>query len=227
MDLDKLLASWPKERRLYFCDEGGDARPLADAARGASGPAAILTGPEGGFDPAERELLRALLRDAGDFGPAHPARRHRGAGGVVDLAVSRRRLALRLRLPSARDRRRPARRSRRRTETASIRARQRQGEIPALGHARCNMRDRQAHSRRLLRPSCAQCPRSMGGRPPRDKIERDNSHEHDRHQDRQQRPANMRQKFPADRSQARTSAKLLSRATIDRAPAGTGSGPAR
>ncbi|HEY8253853.1 MAG TPA: 16S rRNA (uracil(1498)-N(3))-methyltransferase, partial [Rhizomicrobium sp.] len=58
VDLDKLLASWPKERRLYFCDEGGDARPLAEAARGASGPAAILTGPEGGFDPAEREMLR-------------------------------------------------------------------------------------------------------------------------------------------------------------------------
>ncbi len=59
VDLDKLLASWPKERRLYFCDEGGDARPLAEVARGASGPAAILTGPEGGFDPGERELLRA------------------------------------------------------------------------------------------------------------------------------------------------------------------------
>ena len=59
MGLDKLLASWPKTRRLYFCDEGGDAKPLADVAKGASGPAAILTGPEGGFDPAERELLRA------------------------------------------------------------------------------------------------------------------------------------------------------------------------
>jgi 16S rRNA (uracil1498-N3)-methyltransferase len=58
-DLDKLLASWPKERRLYFCDESGDAKPLAEAARGASGPAGIITGPEGGFDPAERELLRA------------------------------------------------------------------------------------------------------------------------------------------------------------------------
>ena len=58
--LEKLLASWPKERRLYFCDEGGDAKPLAEAARGANGPAAILTGPEGGFDPAEREILRAL-----------------------------------------------------------------------------------------------------------------------------------------------------------------------
>ena len=56
--LEKLLAHWPKERQLYFCDEGGDAVPLAQAAK--PGPAAILTGPEGGFDPAEREKLRAL-----------------------------------------------------------------------------------------------------------------------------------------------------------------------
>ena len=57
---EQLLASWPKERRLFFCDEGGDAKPLAEAARSATGPAAILTGPEGGFDPAERAALRAL-----------------------------------------------------------------------------------------------------------------------------------------------------------------------
>jgi 16S rRNA (uracil1498-N3)-methyltransferase len=56
--LEKLLTTWPKERRIYFCDEGGDAQPLAHAAK--SGPAAILTGPEGGFDPKERDLLRAL-----------------------------------------------------------------------------------------------------------------------------------------------------------------------
>jgi 16S rRNA (uracil1498-N3)-methyltransferase len=63
VSLEKLLANWPRDRTLYFCDEGGDAQPLAKAAlhssRGA-GPAAILTGPEGGFDPAEREQLRAL-----------------------------------------------------------------------------------------------------------------------------------------------------------------------
>ena len=55
--LDKMLAAWPRERRIYFCDEGGDAKPLADAVQ--PGPAAILTGPEGGFDPREREKLRA------------------------------------------------------------------------------------------------------------------------------------------------------------------------
>jgi 16S rRNA (uracil1498-N3)-methyltransferase len=112
--LEKLLAVWPKERRLYFCDESGDAKPLAKALRelppppagggaerseaGEGGgaiplpqsafaplmriaphgaclgarssfgprkgrgnfPAAILTGPEGGFDPAERQMLRGL-----------------------------------------------------------------------------------------------------------------------------------------------------------------------
>jgi 16S rRNA (uracil1498-N3)-methyltransferase len=58
---DKLLASWPKERRLLFCDEGGDAKTMTQAARESrGGPTAILTGPEGGFDPSERAALRAL-----------------------------------------------------------------------------------------------------------------------------------------------------------------------
>lgn len=58
---DKLLAAWPAERRILFCDEGGDARPLAEALRDCSpGPWAVFTGPEGGFDPAERAALRAL-----------------------------------------------------------------------------------------------------------------------------------------------------------------------
>jgi 16S rRNA (uracil1498-N3)-methyltransferase len=58
VDLERLLASWPNERRLFFCDEGGGATPLAEAARSTSGPSAILTGPEGGFDPGERDMLR-------------------------------------------------------------------------------------------------------------------------------------------------------------------------
>ncbi len=57
--LDVLLSQWPKERRLVFCDEAGDARPLREAlAAQPDGAFAILTGPEGGFDPDERALLR-------------------------------------------------------------------------------------------------------------------------------------------------------------------------
>jgi 16S rRNA (uracil1498-N3)-methyltransferase len=54
-----LLAGWPKDRRLLFCDEAGGppiAQTLLDAPKGAW---AVLTGPEGGFDPGERELIRA------------------------------------------------------------------------------------------------------------------------------------------------------------------------
>lgn len=60
-DFERLLAAWPAQRRILFCDEAGEAQPIAQALRDApSGPWAILTGPEGGFDPAERERLRDL-----------------------------------------------------------------------------------------------------------------------------------------------------------------------
>jgi 16S rRNA (uracil1498-N3)-methyltransferase len=55
--LPALLKDWPEDRALYFADETGGA-PLAEAIR--PGPAAILIGPEGGFDPAEREAVLAL-----------------------------------------------------------------------------------------------------------------------------------------------------------------------
>jgi 16S rRNA (uracil1498-N3)-methyltransferase len=55
--LKALLASWPAERALIFCDEEGGA-PLA--AIDAPAPAAILIGPEGGFDPEERAAILAL-----------------------------------------------------------------------------------------------------------------------------------------------------------------------
>jgi 16S rRNA (uracil1498-N3)-methyltransferase len=56
--LDRVLADWPADRRLMFCDEEliGDAISLPDVA----GPWAILIGPEGGFSPAERDRLRGL-----------------------------------------------------------------------------------------------------------------------------------------------------------------------
>jgi 16S rRNA (uracil1498-N3)-methyltransferase len=55
--LPALLRDWPEGRTLYFADEQGGA-PAA-AAMVCSGPAAILIGPEGGFDDAEREAIRA------------------------------------------------------------------------------------------------------------------------------------------------------------------------
>ena len=57
--LEKLLAAWKSDRRLIFCDEGGDAKPAAAAMHEAGrGSWAIIIGPEGGFDPSERSLLR-------------------------------------------------------------------------------------------------------------------------------------------------------------------------
>ena len=56
--LDQLLRGWEPARALFFADEeGGD--PAAPAFAGHSGPAALLVGPEGGFDAAERSAIRA------------------------------------------------------------------------------------------------------------------------------------------------------------------------
>ena len=56
--LDSMLADWPADRQLMFCDEVliGDPVGLPDI----DGPWAILIGPEGGFSPAERDQLRGL-----------------------------------------------------------------------------------------------------------------------------------------------------------------------
>ncbi len=56
--LDVLLKDWPAPRHLFFADETGGA-PLAEAMRDHPGPAAFLVGPEGGFDPVERDAIRA------------------------------------------------------------------------------------------------------------------------------------------------------------------------
>jgi 16S rRNA (uracil1498-N3)-methyltransferase len=57
--LDALLKDWDASRALFFADEnGGD--PAAAAFAATPGSAALLTGPEGGFDEAERNAIRAL-----------------------------------------------------------------------------------------------------------------------------------------------------------------------
>jgi 16S rRNA (uracil1498-N3)-methyltransferase len=60
--LAKVLEAWPAGRRLVFCDEDAPvADPLAALAAVPRGsPLAVLIGPEGGFDPAERSQLLAL-----------------------------------------------------------------------------------------------------------------------------------------------------------------------
>jgi 16S rRNA (uracil1498-N3)-methyltransferase len=59
MKLDALLRNWPAERALFFADENGGAAAAA-AFTAQPGPAALLTGPEGGFDDTERAAIRAL-----------------------------------------------------------------------------------------------------------------------------------------------------------------------
>ena len=56
--LAALLRDWPAGRRLFFADELGGV-PAAFAFAMESGPAALLIGPEGGFDDAERAAIRA------------------------------------------------------------------------------------------------------------------------------------------------------------------------
>ncbi len=71
VSLVQMLNGWDETRKLIFCDEAGDeddapwggdagrAAPILEALSGAQGGSwAILIGPEGGFDPAERNLLR-------------------------------------------------------------------------------------------------------------------------------------------------------------------------
>jgi len=58
--LERLLADWPADRPLMFCDEAGDAPPVLEAMAAGADCGAILIGPEGGFSPAERARIRAL-----------------------------------------------------------------------------------------------------------------------------------------------------------------------
>ncbi|MBI1187157.1 MAG: 16S rRNA (uracil(1498)-N(3))-methyltransferase [Alphaproteobacteria bacterium] len=74
LPLGRVLDGWDPARTLIYADERGDApdaqwggdkgraAPIADvvAALSPGQPLALLIGPEGGFDPAERQLLRSL-----------------------------------------------------------------------------------------------------------------------------------------------------------------------
>ena len=59
--LDAILADWPDDRVIIFCDElaAGRKWPESDLSSVSSGKAAILIGPEGGFSARERDLLMA------------------------------------------------------------------------------------------------------------------------------------------------------------------------
>lgn len=63
--LDALLAAWPSERLLIFCDEDAESGEPVGTLQAAKAdlavprPLAVLIGPEGGFDAAERAALLA------------------------------------------------------------------------------------------------------------------------------------------------------------------------
>lgn len=58
--LEPALAALEPARRLVFCDEeAGIADPVAALGAAAGAALAVLIGPEGGFDPAERRLVLA------------------------------------------------------------------------------------------------------------------------------------------------------------------------
>ncbi|MEP9402256.1 16S rRNA (uracil(1498)-N(3))-methyltransferase [Sphingomonas sp. VNH70] len=56
--LPQFLRDLPEGRTLFFADETGGVR-ATQAMRDHAGPGAILIGPEGGFDPEERDAIRA------------------------------------------------------------------------------------------------------------------------------------------------------------------------
>lgn len=73
LKLERLLEAWPEGRILIYCDEAGDdpdalwggtkgrAGSIADCVQTmGDSPISLLIGPEGGFDPQERALLRSL-----------------------------------------------------------------------------------------------------------------------------------------------------------------------
>jgi 16S rRNA (uracil1498-N3)-methyltransferase len=56
-----LLETWPRERRIIYCDEGADTNtPMGALKAIAEKQHALLIGPEGGFSEDEQRMLRSL-----------------------------------------------------------------------------------------------------------------------------------------------------------------------
>jgi 16S rRNA (uracil1498-N3)-methyltransferase len=59
--LTTLLETWPRDRRIIYCDEGADTNnPLSALQAVTEKKLALLIGPEGGFSEEEQRLLRGL-----------------------------------------------------------------------------------------------------------------------------------------------------------------------
>jgi len=55
--LEDRLKNWPEDRGILFCDEAGDTSTMQDL-KSSFKSWAILIGPEGGFSPEERMMIR-------------------------------------------------------------------------------------------------------------------------------------------------------------------------
>lgn len=58
ISLDKLLQNWDKSRTIFFLNETLEGNNIADIFAKFSGKAAVLCGPEGGFDEKEIVMLK-------------------------------------------------------------------------------------------------------------------------------------------------------------------------
>jgi len=60
VSLNAAIRDWPKDRALIYCDEAAAQSDAIAVLAKLKTPAAILVGPEGGFRPEERAMLKAL-----------------------------------------------------------------------------------------------------------------------------------------------------------------------
>ena len=60
MSLNAALLNWDSKRVLIYCDETAMQTDAIATLSKLKVPAAILVGPEGGFTPEERAMLKAL-----------------------------------------------------------------------------------------------------------------------------------------------------------------------